>query len=202
MATSWPSRPKPTPKADACCWRRSDATPDLLKLAADRQKVFWSIELDPDFTGTGKAYLSGLAITDSPASTGTEVLKFSLTKRAKEDDAPDRLYSEAFEAKARSRRKRKARSCTPASRRCSRAGPRTMTPGSPKWAKSMLAIAEEVAAVKETVEGFADMAVHVDALAAFRADFDSLKSSLEKEDAAPKRKKSDGAPNSDKFTDC
>ncbi len=35
------------------------------------------IEIDPDFQGKGEAYLVGLAVTDSPASIGTEKLSFS-----------------------------------------------------------------------------------------------------------------------------
>nr|WP_316629681.1 GPO family capsid scaffolding protein [uncultured Brevundimonas sp.] len=51
-------------------------------VAAD-QKKFTSIEVEPNFSGTGKAYLMGLAATDSPASLGTEALQFS----ARTDDA-------------------------------------------------------------------------------------------------------------------
>lgn len=36
-----------------------DALPELMKMSADGQKVYWSIELDPNFAGTGKAYLAG-----------------------------------------------------------------------------------------------------------------------------------------------
>lgn len=50
----------------------------LLSANADGQKLFMSIEPDPDYKGTGKAYLMGLAVTDSPASTGTTRLKFSV----------------------------------------------------------------------------------------------------------------------------
>lgn len=41
------------------------------------QKVFTSIEVNENFSGTGKAYLVGLACTDSPASLGTERLEFA-----------------------------------------------------------------------------------------------------------------------------
>jgi len=51
-------------------------------VAAD-QKKFTSIEVEPNFSGTGKAYLMGLAATDNPASLGTEALQFS----ARTDDA-------------------------------------------------------------------------------------------------------------------
>ncbi|MBP7548068.1 MAG: GPO family capsid scaffolding protein [Corallincola sp.] len=53
-----------------------DPTDDLIKLTKARQKVYTSIELDLDFAGTGEAYLVGLAVTDSPASLGTEYLQF------------------------------------------------------------------------------------------------------------------------------
>ncbi|CCG09697.1 GPO family capsid scaffolding protein [Pararhodospirillum photometricum] len=76
-----------------------DATPALLKLAQDRQKVYWSIEMAENFAGTKKPYLMGLAVTDSPASLGTEMLKFSLTQQADKVPADKRahLYSEALE---------------------------------------------------------------------------------------------------------
>lgn len=49
----------------------------LLALNKDRQKIYTSIEVQQKFADTGKAYLVGLAITDSPASLGTEALEFS-----------------------------------------------------------------------------------------------------------------------------
>lgn len=53
-----------------------DPTEDLIKLNKARQKVYTSIELDLDFAGTGEAYLVGLAVTNTPASLGTEYLQF------------------------------------------------------------------------------------------------------------------------------
>ncbi|MGF1761370.1 GPO family capsid scaffolding protein [Photobacterium sagamiensis] len=49
----------------------------LLNANADGQKLFMSIEPNPDYCGSGRCYLMGLAVTDSPASTGTTLLKFS-----------------------------------------------------------------------------------------------------------------------------
>ncbi len=54
-----------------------DPTDDLIKLNKDRQKIYTSIECDPNFADTGEAYLVGLAVTDNPASLGTEMLVFS-----------------------------------------------------------------------------------------------------------------------------
>ena len=49
----------------------------LLYLNDQGQKLFTSIEITPNFTGSGKAYLTGLAVTDEPASLGTQELYFS-----------------------------------------------------------------------------------------------------------------------------
>jgi len=54
----------------------------LLEANKDEQKLFMSIEPEPDYKGTGKAYLMGIAVTDSPASTGTTRLKFSVGETA------------------------------------------------------------------------------------------------------------------------
>lgn len=58
------------------------------------QKLFTSIEINPNFADSKKAYLVGIALTDSPASLGTEVLKFS-----KDEKKKDHLIalSDAFE---------------------------------------------------------------------------------------------------------
>ena len=49
----------------------------LLWLNDQGEKLFSSIEIWPNFAGTGKAYLTGLAVTDEPASLGTQELYFS-----------------------------------------------------------------------------------------------------------------------------
>jgi hypothetical protein len=49
----------------------------LLWLNDQGEKLFTSIEIWPNFAGTGKAYLTGLAVTDEPASLGTQELYFS-----------------------------------------------------------------------------------------------------------------------------
>lgn len=52
----------------------------LLAINRKDQKKFTSIEIAEDFGGTGKAGLIGLAVTDNPASLGTEALSFSALK--------------------------------------------------------------------------------------------------------------------------
>ena len=55
--------------------------PDLIAYVRNGQKIHLSVEIDTDFSDTGEAYLVGLGVTDSPASLGTEVMKFSVTDR-------------------------------------------------------------------------------------------------------------------------
>jgi len=53
-----------------------NALDPLIALHENSEKLFTSIQVRPNFAGTGKAYLDGLAFTDNPASLGTEVMKF------------------------------------------------------------------------------------------------------------------------------
>ena len=45
-----------------------------------KSKIYTSIEVDENFAKTGQAYLVGLAVTDSPASLGTEMLSLQLAQ--------------------------------------------------------------------------------------------------------------------------
>jgi hypothetical protein len=58
-----------------------DANDNLLAINKADQKLFTSCEIHPDFAGEGEAYLVGLAVTDQPASLGTEPLKFAALSR-------------------------------------------------------------------------------------------------------------------------
>ncbi|MDU9395390.1 GPO family capsid scaffolding protein [Pseudomonas sp. zfem003] len=57
-----------------------EPTSELLALNKAKQKIYTSIELDENFADSGEAYMVGLAVTDSPASLGTDVLTFSAQK--------------------------------------------------------------------------------------------------------------------------
>lgn len=78
-----------------------DPTQDLIALNKDRQKIYTSIEVDPNFADTGEAYLVGLAVTDTPASLGTDMLKFSAGAKANplsgRKDKPENLFTAAIE---------------------------------------------------------------------------------------------------------
>lgn len=53
-----------------------EPTDELVQLVRNKQKVYTSVEIDVDFADSGEAYLVGLAVTDNPASLGTEYLTF------------------------------------------------------------------------------------------------------------------------------
>jgi hypothetical protein len=55
-----------------------EANDKLVALQKAGQKCFASMEVLHDFIGKGVAYLSGLAFTNTPASIGTEAMKFSV----------------------------------------------------------------------------------------------------------------------------
>jgi hypothetical protein len=78
-------------------------TDDLVSMVNTRkQKLFTSIEVREKFADSGKAYLMGLGVTDTPASLGTEMLAFSAQNpeasplRARKQ-SPDNLFTLAEE---------------------------------------------------------------------------------------------------------
>lgn len=75
-----------------------EPTASLIELNKKGQKIYTSAEVQPNFAETGKAYLVGLAVTDSPASLGTEALKFSAQSGlASRKQHKDNLFSAAEE---------------------------------------------------------------------------------------------------------
>lgn len=78
-------------------------TESLIALNKKGQKVYTSMEVDDNFAKTGSAYLIGLAITDSPASLGTEMLAFAAGAQnnplTAKKQRPENLFSAAQEVK-------------------------------------------------------------------------------------------------------
>lgn len=77
-------------------------TPELVAMTKAGQKVYTSCEINPKFADTGAAYLVGLAVTDNPASLGTEMLAFAAQNPtanplAKKKQAADNLFTAATE---------------------------------------------------------------------------------------------------------
>lgn len=74
----------------------------LVDMVTKGQKVYTSMEIQPNFANSGKCYLVGLAVTDDPASLGTEYLEFC--SKAKHNPlqrfkmSPENLFSVATPA--------------------------------------------------------------------------------------------------------
>ncbi|SCC54287.1 GPO family capsid scaffolding protein [Kosakonia oryziphila] len=80
-----------------------EPTQRMKDLIADGKKVYSSIEMHPNFPLTKGPYLMGLAMTDTPASLGTDKLKFTAEKRAEimrfsSQDAVVTMFTPSFEA--------------------------------------------------------------------------------------------------------
>jgi hypothetical protein len=76
-----------------------EPTAEMVALAKAKQKVYFSVEIQPDFPVFGGSYLVGLGFTDSPASLGTEYITFSSTAQnsplAPRKQKPDNFISTA-----------------------------------------------------------------------------------------------------------
>lgn len=78
---------------------RITPTDDLIAMNKAAQKVYTSMEIQPNFGNSGKCYLVGLAVTDDPASLGTEYLEFC--RKAKHNPlqrfkaSPENVFSAA-----------------------------------------------------------------------------------------------------------
>lgn len=92
---------------DVALFARLHPNSQLIQANKEGQRLFTSMELDTDFAGTGKCYLVGLGVTDSPASLGTDQLKFSArTKNSQlfsgvelgslEEDEPPTWFTKFF----------------------------------------------------------------------------------------------------------
>ncbi|ODN55774.1 capsid protein [Acinetobacter sp. 51m] len=78
-----------------------EPTQTLIELNKKKQKVYTSMEVDENFANKGEAYLIGLAVTDSPASLGTEMLQFAANAKvnplADKKQRPENLFTAAQE---------------------------------------------------------------------------------------------------------
>jgi hypothetical protein len=117
-----------------------EPTDDLVSMVNKlKQKIFTSIEVREKFADTGKAYLMGLGVTDTPASLGTEMLAFSAqhpeaSPLKSRKQSPDNLFTVAEEQSWSSKNTKKnpasAPNCSARCRNCSRANKPRMTASS------------------------------------------------------------------------
>jgi len=70
-----------------------EPTPELVAINKAKQKLYTSLEIQPEFADSGRPYLVGLGVTDSPASLGTDALKFSSGRKQQASN----LFSTAVE---------------------------------------------------------------------------------------------------------
>lgn len=70
-------RAGPDEKGAYCLFARLKPNKHFLEYNAEGQGLFYSVEIEPDFSKTGRAYLGGLAVTDSPACLGMASTRFS-----------------------------------------------------------------------------------------------------------------------------
>ncbi|WP_417790775.1 GPO family capsid scaffolding protein [Terasakiella pusilla] len=70
-------------KGRLCLFTKVKPNARLLEKNKDGQKLFTSIQVTENFADTDKAYLTHLAITDTPASLGTDRLEFSAGNETK-----------------------------------------------------------------------------------------------------------------------
>lgn len=79
-----------------------EPTDDLVAMTKAKQKIYTSIEINENFANSGQCYLVGLAVTDSPASLGTDILTFAAQNPtaspfAHRKQDPSNLFSAAEE---------------------------------------------------------------------------------------------------------
>ncbi|MDV2469845.1 GPO family capsid scaffolding protein [Acinetobacter chinensis] len=65
-----------------CLYNTISALPNFVAMNKKGQKIYPSIEFYRNFAGTNRAYQVGLGMTDTPASLGTQAVKFSSTQFA------------------------------------------------------------------------------------------------------------------------
>lgn len=203
-----------------------DPTSDLIAMNKARQKLYTSIEIDPDFAGTGKCYLTGLAVTDKPASLGTEMLKFcaqvqdpAANPLAARKQRPENMFSAALladfdfsedkptEPAADERESRLLGRLTEIFRSLTNRPAAGQSQQFKDLAEAFEAFAtgygqaqqttgSDLASIKKTIEGLAASYVSV-------ADFNALKEKLEFTDRNPQtRPRSTGARGDVELTDC
>lgn len=176
------------PQKRRALYAQLDANDQMVKTIKADQKVFTSCEFQPDFAKTGKFGLVGLAITDNPASLGTEALSFSAFKPmwdARKTD-PTNFFSAAEENKFELEApEADATSVTDAIKAGFASLGAMFSRSEPEKAK------EEPQPKKADNDNFAAFATAVgetvaaaikpiaDAQVAFRTDFDALKTQLE-----------------------
>lgn len=194
-----------------------DATPGLVAMNKARQKLFTSMEVDPNFAKTGKAYLTGLAVTDSPASLGTEMLAFSAGAQtnplASRKQNPENLFTAAQEVEIEFEQEESAGASLFAKVKSLLAGKskdddsRFADVGQAveAVADSQKGLLDKFSGLETTLQGIAGSITQLsDAQAADRKSFTELKATLDAEPAGHEKRPAATGGNGDgkNTTDC
>lgn len=185
--------------------------PELVKLNREKQKLYTSMEVNTNFADTGEAYLVGLAVTDSPASLGTEVLQFSANNPdaspfANRKQAPGNLFSEAVEADIEL--EAQSVSLSDRVRRLFTKGRQNSSPDSAApFMAAMEVVADQFASLKAEVESIRSESTKVEALSqkikTLEDNLTTLRSQLSTEDSDPaSRRPPASGGNGAVLTDC
>ncbi|RLM23678.1 phage capsid protein [Brenneria alni] len=88
---------------EAALFAEIEPTDRMKTMTDDGKKIYSSVEIHPKFSLTNGPYLVGLAMTDTPASLGTDKLKFAAEKRSEimrfsVADAVPTMFTAAIEA--------------------------------------------------------------------------------------------------------
>src|SRR5574338_469581 len=199
-----------------------DPTPDLVSINKSRQKLYTSAEVDPNFARSGEAYLVGLAVTDSPASLGTEMLAFAAgapaNPLAARKQSPDNVFTAAqpitleFEDETMTTPATEEKTLLSKVKALLSAQPEqkpaaALTGALAEQTKQFKTLQEssDKAATEAKTQREADAKAYADLKAAhdkLAADFNALKEALDKEAAPGTKRPTATGGNGDVTTDC
>ncbi|MDO8931895.1 MAG: GPO family capsid scaffolding protein [Rhodocyclaceae bacterium] len=179
----------------------------VVEMQAKGKKAFPSMEVMENFASKGFAYLTGLAFTDTPASLGTETMRFSAAKNSVysfggdgitiewEDDKPQDKIGETLFAKVMGLLSSKDKK---ADDRFADVGKAVEA-----VAGSQRDLLEKFAALQAELKTTGEkIAAAETAAAADREAFTALKATLDAEEANPKRPVAAGGAAGTNATDC
>ncbi len=171
--------------------------PALISLNRAKQKLYTSMEVASNFAKTGKAYLMGLAVTDSPASLGTEMLEFaaknpSATPLAGRKQDADNLFSASQEVSFEFEEEQERPSLAERVRQLftkTKDQDRQSQVAHEDYGQAMEVIVEHISQLEARLQAFADSAHRAQDLAqqldGLRTQFTELQERLSKQDASP-----------------
>jgi uncharacterized coiled-coil protein SlyX len=185
--------------------------PDLVEMNKKGKKVYSSIEVEPKFADTGEAYLTGLAVTDDPASLGVEMLKFSAKRDESKFSSEPLETTLEFGAEDETKTTKttapapKAQACCPscwASSAASMAASPMPKSSTPNAAEVLGVMGETIEELQETVATQAkQLAKYRKQLDTQQQDFTAFRQQMDETDGDPRERSPSTGANAD-AADC